>query len=78
MVKYRPISLLTSFSKFFEKIIYEGLLHHIIVNNILLDKQFEFCTKSSTEKASFKLLNKILNAFDYVNHGSLLSELKFY
>jgi hypothetical protein len=42
MVNYRPISLLTSFSKVFAKIIYERLLHNININNILVDKQFGF------------------------------------
>jgi Notch-like protein len=38
---YRPISLLISFSKVFEKIIYERLLQHIDIN-ILVDGQFGF------------------------------------
>jgi hypothetical protein len=43
MASYTPISLLTSFSKVFEKkIIYETLLQHINVNNILVDEQFGF------------------------------------
>jgi Notch-like protein len=36
MANYRPISLLTSFSKVFEKIIYERLLQHININNNLV------------------------------------------
>jgi 5-methylcytosine-specific restriction endonuclease McrBC regulatory subunit McrC len=64
MVNYKPISLLTSFSKVFEKFIYERLQHHITINNTLVDNKFGFRTKSSTEKASFKLLNEILNAFN--------------
>ena len=35
VVNYRPISLLPSFSKVFEKIIYYRLLKHIETNNIL-------------------------------------------
>jgi hypothetical protein len=58
----RPISLLSLFSKVFKKIIYDRLLQHIETNNILVDEQFGFRTSSSTEKASYKLIDKILNA----------------
>jgi Notch-like protein len=33
VTNYTPISLLTSFSKVFEKVIYERLLQHININN---------------------------------------------
>jgi hypothetical protein len=56
-INYRPTSLLTSFSKALENIICGRLLHHINTNNILVNEQFGFQTKSSTEKAFFKLLN---------------------
>ena len=36
---YRPISLLTSFSKAFEKVIYKRLYHHVNSNNILVKEQ---------------------------------------
>jgi hypothetical protein len=61
---YRPISLLTSFSKVFEKIIYIRLLQHIKVNNILLEEQFGFRPATSTDNASFKLINEILGAMN--------------
>jgi hypothetical protein len=61
---YRPISLLTSFSKVFEKIIYDRLLQHITVNNILVEEQFGFRTFSSTDKASYKLIDEVLNALN--------------
>jgi hypothetical protein len=64
MANYRPISLLTSFAKIFEKIIYERLLQHIQVNNILLEKQFGFRPATSTDKASYRLINIILNAMN--------------
>ena len=35
---YRPISLLTSFSKIFEKIIFTRLTHHLSVNHILANE----------------------------------------
>jgi hypothetical protein len=64
MSNYRPISLLTSFSKIFEKVMYEKLYQHLIDNNILVNEQFGFRTYSSTDKATCKLLNKILNALN--------------
>ena len=36
---YRPISLLTSFSKVSEKVIYKRLNYHIKGNNILAEEQ---------------------------------------
>jgi hypothetical protein len=61
---YRPLSLLTSFSKIFEKVIYIRLLKHIMNNAILSSEQFGFRSNSSTEKATFKLLNGILLALN--------------
>jgi hypothetical protein len=54
---YRPVSLLTSFSKIFEKVIYVRLSKHIKNNYILFINQHGFRSNSSTEKAMFKLLN---------------------
>ena len=46
---YRPISLLTSFLKVFEKVIYKRLNYHIKGNNILAKEQYGFRNNSSTE-----------------------------
>jgi hypothetical protein len=64
VANYRPIFLLTSFSKLFEKVIYDRLLNHIETNNILAVEQFGFRTSSSTEKAPYKLTDDILNALN--------------
>jgi hypothetical protein len=45
---YRPISMLT-FSKIFEKNIFTRLIRHLNHNHILVDEQFGFRTKSSTD-----------------------------
>jgi hypothetical protein len=56
MANNRPISLLTSFSKVFEKRIHERL-QHIKVNNILLEEQFGFRPATTTDNASHRLKN---------------------
>jgi 5-methylcytosine-specific restriction endonuclease McrBC regulatory subunit McrC len=61
---YRPISLLMSFSKIFEKIIYKRLITHITSNNSFTNSQFGFRKKSSTDKAAYKLINDILIALN--------------
>ena len=60
---YRPISLLTSFFKIIEKIIYKRLYCHLN-NNILVNEQFSFTEKLSTERATYTLLNDILSSLD--------------
>ena len=42
IINYRPISLLTSFSKVIEKLIYVRLLDHINTNCILVNEQYGF------------------------------------
>jgi hypothetical protein len=61
---YRPISLLTSFSKVFEKVIYNRLYTHLERNNILVQEQFGFRRHHSTEQAAFSLINSILTAMN--------------
>jgi hypothetical protein len=60
----RPISLLTSFSKIFEKIIYTRLAKHIIDYDTLTAEQYGFRHNSSTEKVTFNLLNDALQALN--------------
>jgi hypothetical protein len=52
MANYRPISLLTSFSKVLKQIIYERLLQE--VNNILVEEQFGFRSTTSVDKACYR------------------------
>ncbi|PNF30889.1 hypothetical protein B7P43_G06095, partial [Cryptotermes secundus] len=74
---YRPISLLTSFSKIFEKVIYSRLSNHLVNNNILVNEQFGFRPNSSTDKATFKLLNQIIQALnDGHSVGGLFCDLE--
>jgi hypothetical protein len=64
ITNYRPISLLTSFSKVIENLIYARLLDHITTNSILVNEQYGFRTWYSTELATFSLINNILTAMN--------------
>jgi hypothetical protein len=59
---FRPISVLTSFSKIFERIIYDRLYQHLNYNTILVNEQFGFIKDSSTSASTHKLLKEILDA----------------
>jgi len=59
ITNFRPISLLTSFSKILEKVIYTRLYQHINQDNISATKQYGFRNNFATERDSFKLINEI-------------------
>jgi hypothetical protein len=61
---YRPIYLLTSFSKIFEKVIYNRLYDHVTRYKILAKEQYGFRNNYSTDKAIYHLTNNILKALD--------------
>ena len=61
---YRPISILTSFSKFLERIIYNRLLSYLDRFKILCDNQYGFRKNHSTSFALIDLYDKISSAID--------------
>ena len=61
---YRPISLLPSFSKIIEKIIYKRLNCYLLGNYILANEQFGFREKSTADMATHALLNDIQLSLD--------------
>ena len=61
---YRPISLLTNFSKFFEKVMYNRLVDFAECFNILYHNQFGFRKGYSTSHALVHLVNSISSAID--------------
>jgi len=56
---YRPISMLSSFSKVLEKAVYIQLYKHCSKHNILVDEQFGFRNKLATTDAIFQLINEV-------------------
>jgi Notch-like protein len=58
---YRPLSLLRSFSKIFQKVIFNRLLQHTKGNNIITSDQNGFKKNSSTEVAIFNVTKQILS-----------------
>ena len=61
---YRPISILPSFSKFLERIIYSRILDYLTNLHILCDNQFGFRKNHSTVLALIDLHDKISSALD--------------
>ena len=61
---YRPISLLTSFSKILEKVIQIRLLDHLHKINIISKERYGFRRGFTTENAVYKLINEVLNALN--------------
>ena len=61
---YRPISLLTSFSKIIGIIIYKRLYSYLSTNSLLVNEQFGFRAKLTTGMATYDFLNKVLSSLD--------------
>jgi len=62
MSNYRPISLLTSFSKIFEMVMQTRMLNYLIKYKILHIEQYGFRIGLKTDNAVYKLTAEILNA----------------
>ena len=61
---YRPISLLPSISKLFEKVIYQQLYKYFEDSNLFYESQYGFRKGHSTELASLELVNRLLSEMD--------------
>ena len=83
---YRPIYLLSAFSKIYEKVMYTRVYNFLSRNSILIENQFGFCKGRSCEKAlltaqneiSLLLLIDFSKAFDMVYNDILLEKLNNY
>jgi hypothetical protein len=68
---------LTSFSEIYEKPIYSRLYKLICTNNILAKEQHGFRINSSTEAASYDIINGILKDMNNrLSVGSIVCDLK--
>ena len=57
---YRPISLLPTFSKILERIVYNRLYDFLTTHNLLTTAQYGFCKTLSTEYAILELQDRIV------------------
>lgn len=65
---YRPVSILTQFSKVLEKLFEKRLRKYIDNNKLLFDGQYGFRVNRSTGLALTEVVNTILNAIDNKKH----------
>ena len=61
---YRPISILSSLSKVFERVIHDQLYNHFTQNNLFYCSQYGFRHKHSTELAALEVLDRVTCSMD--------------
>ena len=66
---YRPISLLSIFSKIIGKLMYKRLSEFLEINNVIHSLQFGFRRKHSTAHALISLTERIKQTIDDGNYG---------
>ena len=64
MSDYRPVSLLTSFSKIFETVVQRRILKHLTNYNVLSTEEYGFRLGLRTDNAPYKLTTEILNVIN--------------
>jgi len=64
---YRPVSVLSIFSKVFERLLYNRLNNYLISNKLLCDCQFGFRKQHTTSMAILQLVDKIASECDCGN-----------
>ena len=76
LTNYKPISLIPTISKVFERVIYDQMYLYFNNNNLLADEQFGFRKKSLVMK--WNLEKHPLKAFDTLSFDILLEKLNYY
>ena len=61
---YRPISVLSCFSKILERIMYNRVYNYLTDNNLLFHKRFGFRKGHSFDHALIKLIDSIYDSFN--------------
>ena len=69
VTNYRPISLLSVFSKIFEKLAHEQLYKFMITNSVLFESQFGFQKGKSTIHSLIEIVENIRNCMDNSMYG---------
>ena len=64
MGNYRPILVLSCFSKILERILDNRLFKYLTVNEILYQKKFDFREGHSTEDAIIQLIDQMKSSFE--------------
>lgn len=64
IINYRPISVITTFAKIFEKCLKDRLYDYLTLHNILNENQFGFIKTISTNDAIFHLTDNIKKCLD--------------
>ena len=67
MTNYRPISLLPAASKIYEKALYEQIYDYFTEHKLMLDSQYGFRKKHSTEHAALELIDRLMEEIDKKN-----------
>ena len=80
LVNYRPISLLPTISKIFERVIHDQMYEYFNQFNLLTEQQYGFRKQHSTEYAAVKLVfERVIHdqMYEYFNHFNLLAEQQY-
>jgi hypothetical protein len=64
VTNFRPISLLSGFSKIFEKVMLQRVINFLDKNSVLANQQHGFRKNRSTSTALHDLITNVLNAMD--------------
>lgn len=67
---YRPISIVSVFSKVLEKVMLVRLLNFLENNNVIVNNQHGFVKKKSTTSAIFSFLNDVVDDLDSGNYSA--------
>ena len=64
MGNYRPISLLSSISKWFEKVVFNQIYDYFTKNKLFFPNQYGFRKKHSTDMAAVELIDRAMHQID--------------